>query len=755
MENLNTHFNTQFSNGWTLSIDDSFEQETDVTLPNIPVLASLNGQGNWVGKCCYRRTIKIASPHANERYALYFGAAMHHAVVKLDGMQIGMHSGGYLPFEVDLGESVKDGAEHLLEVELSNEHDASIPPGKPYQDLDFCCYSGLYRGVELRRYASIHITDPVAANEIAGGGVFLRTLRIEEGVATLSVDVDIANLTTLRQRIDVLVEVVHPERGKVADFRQTLHIEDASKAQCQAQLLIEEAELWSPSTPILHQIHVSLLNTEGSILDRVVENHGFRIISFSRTDGFLINGERFRPRGTNRHQDHPYLGYALSDRAQYRDAMRIKEAGFDYVRLSHYPHSPAFMDACDQLGILVMNCIPGWQYLGGESFRQACYDNARDLIRRDRNHSCVVLWELSLNETAMDDAFIKELHRIGHEEYPGDQMATCGWMDGFDVYIHARQHGGIHSWENGDQAMVVSEYGDWEYYAANEGFDQITGAGLLDDNLNSRAFLGDGELKLRQQVINHIEALNDTLGSPALFDGQWCMYDYPRGYHPDRAACGIMDFYRLPKWSYHFYRSQRDPDGCCFLRACGPMVFIASNLGEDAPGEVIVFSNLDQVELLQNGKRVGILKKGDQQRWQHLPHPPYVFNIGDFCARELEAVGYLDCIVVARHCIGTPGEVAKLGLTLDSALPENISFTEEADVCFAYARLLDNKGHLCVTACESIEFEWKGKGGAIMGPKRISTEAGTACVMIRMSSSACSWTLSAKSDCGFHTEINS
>ncbi len=102
------------------------------------------------------------------------------------------------------------------------------------------------------------------------------------------------------------------------------------------------------------------------------------------------------------------------------------EAGFDYVRLSHYPQLPDFLDACDELGVVVMNCIPGWQFIGGEKFMAACEGDARMLIRRDRNHPCVVLWELSLNETAMPEGVMRRLHEIGHEEYPGDQMFTCG-----------------------------------------------------------------------------------------------------------------------------------------------------------------------------------------------------------------------------------------------------------------------------------------------------------------------------------------
>ena len=125
------------------------------------------------------------------------------------------------------------------------------------------------------------------------------------------------------------------------------------------------------------------------------------------TNGFSINGEKMFLRGCNEHQEYPYIGYALPDSAHYRDARKIKDAGFDYIRLSHYPHAPAFMDACDELGLVVMNSIPGWQYFGASpAFAELQYRNCRDMIHRDRNRPSVILWEVSLNETAMPPEFM-------------------------------------------------------------------------------------------------------------------------------------------------------------------------------------------------------------------------------------------------------------------------------------------------------------------------------------------------------------
>ena len=706
-----------------------------VDLPHNPFLADLDGRHHWFGECEYQRSIALPPGAPVGRIALQVGAAMHSAVVLLDGAEVGCHTGGYLPFEVDLTAALRDGRPHQLTLRLDNRDQPDVPPGKPYADLDFCWYGGLYRDVALRCCPAAHFASQI------DGGIFVRTLAADAAGATIRVRIAARNDGSAAQTLQGSIRLL---RGPdvVAEGRTVgREVAAGSAATFEADLVVVQPRLWQPDDPALYQAEVALQAADGTGVDARTVRFGIRRIAFSRAGGLVLNGRRRRFRGTNRHQDYPSVGYAVPRAAQYRDARRIKEAGFDYVRLSHYPQSPDFLDACDELGLLVMNCLPGWQFIGGEEFREACYRNARELVRRDRNHPCVVLWELSLNETDMDEAFMARLHGIGHDEFPGDQMFTCGWIDRYDVFTHSRQHGQIHRWRNGDKALVIAECADWEFFAATHGFDQKSGAGVFDRWSTARQFRGDGERGLRQQAFNHLTALNDTLSSPAVLEGQWAMFDYPRGYDPVRAAVGVMDFYRLPKFSYHFYRSQRDPSEAGAGWATGPVVFIASHWLPSSDLRVLVFSNCEEVELRLGGVLVGRQHPARTALTQHLPHPPFVFDLPRFAPGTLEAAAFIGGRRQASHSVATPGPAAGLALAVDDLAV--VAATGEPDLLCVHARVVDAPGTLCCEATAPVSFVLEGRADLLGGPT-VDAEAGIASLVVRVPAGSSGFLLGAR-----------
>ncbi len=679
----------------------------------------------WQGTCWYRRTLRLTPDLAGKRVWVKFEAAMNVADVFLDGRPLGRHLGGFLPFVFDITDHITPGRDAVLAVRLDNRDNPVTGP-KPLHLLDFNTYGGLYRYVHLVAKDPLHITDPILADRPASGGVFVTYPRVSQSSATVRVQTHVRNDGGAARTFRVRATLVGRDGQAVAmETSDAVTVRGAGETEVAQEIEIAQPRLWSPRAPNLYTLRTEIIEG-GRVTDAEETRIGIRRIEISR-EGFRINGERMFLRGTNRHQEYPYVGYAVPEAAQHRDARKIKDAGFDYIRLSHYPHSPAFMDACDELGIVVMNSIPGWQYFGADpAFTELQYRNARELVRRDRNRPSVVMWEVSLNETAMPPEFIRRTHAIAHEEYPGDQCHTCGWMKGYDVFIQARQHGGCT--RETEHPCVVSEYGDWEYYAMTAGLNQESWQGLTPAESNSRQLRWQGERAMLQQATNFQEAHNDNRATAAFADGLWVMYDYNRGYSPDIESSGCADIFRLPKYSYRFFRSQRDAAERLANADSGPMVWIASEWTPASPADVRVFSNCGEVELRLNG-RVIERRRPDRDRMSaHLAHPPFTFRLGRFTPGALEAVGFVGGREMARHTVRTPGPVARMSLEIDLAGAPHARAAK--DVLFCHAALRDAAGTVAAAAGENVAFGATG-GITLVGANPFATDAGIASILVQ------------------------
>ncbi len=682
----------------------------------------------WQGNCWYRKAFNINPESKGKHIALYFEGAMQIAEVWLNGEKIGHHEGGYLPFYVNLTDKVYFDKENLIAIKLNNEDNLQVPPGKPMAGLDFNYYSGLYRNVHLIIKDKIHITNPIQTDIVAGGGVFVETIKANTNEAVLKIRTDILNESEGDESLEVRQIIYNADGILVASAISNKKIVNSSKRESfNTEVNVEKPVLWSPESPEIYTVKTKLLK-DNIVIDSDETTFGIRSIKFDK-EGFYLNGETYNLRGTNRHQEYPYIGYALSDNAQYRDAYKIKQAGFNFVRLSHYPHSESFMNACDELGILVMDAIPGWQFFGDSIFQENCYDDIRQLVRRDRNHPSVILWEASLNESGMTENFMDKAHDIVHEELPGDEVYTCGWIDyAYDVFIPARQHAKAPNyWKKhaGDRPIFIAEYGDWEYYAQNAGFNQTTYGNLKENQRTSRQLRGDGQIRLAQQALNYQESHNDNLYNSAAGDANWLMFDYNRGYAPDIESSGVMDIFRLPKFAYYFYSSQKELD------PVNPVLFIANYWNDPNYNDVKIYSNCDDVELWLNDKLLERRKPDSDRNSTNLKHPPFTFKNVSYQKGTLTAKGYVDGKLITKTSRTTPSNPATIELSVDES-----SLLLEAnnnDVIFVYAKLIDENGNYVPSASNKITFKVEGDA-ELIGDNPTISEAGIASVLLKAGS---------------------
>lgn len=701
---------------------DADRAET-VALPHTARIEPRIVNDQWQGTAFYRKAFAAPDAWRGQTVLLRFEAAMNVAKVSINGKAVATHLGGWLPFTVDLTPHLRFGAPNEILVRLDNRDNAITGP-KPLAELDFNSYGGLYRGVRLIMKPPVHLTDEMLAGKAAGGGLFVTYPAVSGESATIAIAADVANAggqkatATIRHRLydgDRLVGETSADRA----------LDAATSARDAQQIAITAPKLWSPRAPHLYRLMTEIVDSTGRI-DRSERRIGIRSFVFTNQGGLLINGEPTFLRGVNRHQEYPYVGYALSPQADYRDAKLIKEAGFDYVRLSHYPHSPAFMAAADELGLVLIDAIPGWQFHNPDpAFEAQVLQTCRDMIRRDRNHASVLAWECSLNESAMPKALVAAFDAVVSEEYPG--ALSAGWQnDGYDIYLQARQHR-LQHYEAPGRPYVVSEYGDWEYYAQNAGFAQDQWGGLKEEARTSRQPLGAGEARLMQQATNVQEAHDDNHSTPAFADGYWAMFDYNRGYADDLETSGLMSLERLPKFAYDFFRSQRNASDLSPLYRSGPMVRIASYWSPQSAPLVRVFANADEVELLLNGRSLGRRKPDANRISARLTHPPLTFDAGKFAPGILEARAFIADKQVASDRVVTPGAAVGLCTALDDA---GVA-AGEGDLLFLRASLRDAKGHPVPTETRMVTFA-PAPGYAIVGPDAAASEAGVASVLVRV-----------------------
>lgn len=726
---------------------------TVVSLPNgieyLPTEAS--GCINYQGEVWYRKHFTPADALKGKKLFLHFEAIMGKSKVFVNGKLLTEHFGGYLPVVVDVSDALNWGEDNVIAVWTDNSDDKTYPPGKAQDVLDFTYFGGIYRDCWLIAHNPVFITDPNFENEVAGGGLFVAYDKVSDASAEVLLKAHVRNDSRKAFTGVVEYELQQPDGTQVAFLNDEIQIRPGKAITSKDKLIVKTPMLWSPETPTLYNLIVRIRDREGNVVDGYRRRIGIRSVEFKGKDGFWLNGKPYESPliGANRHQDFAVVGNAVANSIHWRDAKKLRDAGMKVIRNAHCPQDPAFMDACDELGLFVIVNTPGWQFWNdAPEFAQRVYSDIRNLVRRDRNHACVWMWEPILNETWYPEEFAKNTRDIVDQEYPypycysGCDSGARGKEHFPILFTHPSYDG--KSWGDKNANPKIT-------YFTREWGDNVDD--WSSHNSPSRVARNWGEQPMLIQAQHYANPTYTYTCYDALYRTPrqhvggclWHSFDHQRGYHPDPFYGGLMDVFRQPKYSYYMFKAQRSPQKQERLFETGPMVYIAHEMTPFSGKDVTVYSNCDEVRLtfLKDGKTYTynkpVVKEG-------MPSPVITFpDVYDFMTDKamsrkkkqdevfLRAEGLIDGKVVATHEVHPARRPEKVLLWVDN---ENVNLKADgSDFVTVVAAIADKNGNIKRLNNYYVKFHVEGEGrilgdaGILANPAPVKW--GTAPVLIQ------------------------
>ncbi len=588
--------------------------------------------GFYKGTGWYAKTIHIPSEWNDKKVYLHFEGANQETDVYVNHQNAGNHAGGYTAFRFDITPYLNFGDKNLLTVRVNNAHNDNIPPLR----ADFTFYGGIYRNVRLIATEKVHFD----MDNHASDGIFIQTEHISQEKAAISLSGQLTNNHSKKQH--VLLETILTDRHQnmVAVNTQQVKLAAGENIDIQTDdILITDPLLWSPDDPHLYNVIVRIRDKgKGTgVLDELILPLGLRWFGFDEQNRFLLNGAPLKLIGTNRHQDLPGKGNALSDADHRNDFRSIRELGFNFVRLAHYPQAPEVYRMCDQLGLLVWSEIPVVNRITQtQEFTDNCLVMQREHIRQTRNHPSMVFYgymnEVLINMLGDDDLpeeekaqiagatleLANQLEVLTKEEAPdhhtvmaihynegynkyglADVADVLGWNLYFGWYYHhmedlspflAEQHE-----RYPERPLIVSEYGPGT------------------DARNHTESPVPWDYSEDYQVIMHASYLDQMMRIPYLAGfAAWNYADFGSERRKDAIPHvnqkGLVNFDRTEKAVCNLYRAHFSGKNVLHiaLRNYTHQGGIEDSAGTGSSTHpVSIFSNADEVELSVNGVSLG------------------------------------------------------------------------------------------------------------------------------------------------------
>jgi beta-galactosidase len=655
------------------AIELPFDQKSDTSHGFKPVGPGFHT--NDVG--WYRRTFQLPASDKGRRLSIQFDGVFRDCRVFFNGYLIGHHESGYSSFSYDITDLANYGGDNTLAVRV----DVSEFEGWFYEG------AGIYRHVWLLKTSPLFIPQD---------GIFVYSQfpgNVPRGPATIHLETMLKNGQTNRARAEVEWEILAPDGKSAAHARQSLKLDPWAVLAVADQAKVRAPLLWSPETPSMYTL-VTTVRSEGRVVDRLETPFGIRTVAFDANKGFLLNGQPCVIKGTCNHQDHAGVGAAIPDALQYFRVRRLKEMGGNAVRTSHNAPTPEWLDACDRLGMLVMD----ENRLLGSDAQNLAYLAGQ--VCRDRNHPSVFIWSLFNEESRQATP---EAGRVAQS-----MQSLVHLLDPTRLCTAAANEGDVHEGVNG----VLNVRG-WNYYIdAVDSYHQkhpeqpCIGTEQASTLCTRGIYANDPKRGYMSSYDDNGPRWGNTAESwwqvyaarPWLSGGfVWTGFDYRGEPTPYQWPCinshfGIMDTCGFAKDNFYYYQA---------WWGNRPVVHLAPHWnwpgkeGEDV--DVRCFSNCEEVELLVNGQSLG---RKTMPRNSHLQWT-VKYSPGMLVAR-----GYKGGQLIAEDKVETTGAPAAIKL-----VPDRTSIRAgNADASVITVEVTDDQGRRVPVADNRVDFELTGPG---------------------------------------------
>lgn len=650
----------------------------------------------------YRRHFRLPAGARGKRVFVDFEGAMTASTVWINGQKLGEYKGGYTPFSFELTSHLYWESENVLAVHLDSTERQDIPPFG--YEVDYLTFGGIYREVNLRVVPSFFLEnivaraiDQLAPNPSLDVECFFEAASHAPAGASLHVELRDGETVVAQQSA-----ALDPKPNNTGMASQVVQLDRLSGIQ-----------LWDLQHPKLYSVHAQLLRN-GRIEDQDSRRTGFREARFTPA-GFSLNGRIVKLRGLDRHQMFPFVGQAMPAREQRRDACILRhELKCNIVRTSHYPQSRHFLDACDELGLMVLEEIPGWQHIGDSAWQDIAVDNVSRMIRRDWNHPSIILWGVRINESKDDHNFYTRTNALAH------------------ALDKTRQTGGIRSNLNSELLEDVYTNNDFGFPLHVPVAPLYLNTEFVGHTFPTRST--DNSARQREHTLRHARIHDQIASDPGYTGGLgWCAFDYNThsNFGSGDRICyhGVSDIFRLPKRAAEFYRSQCDPEEEVVLEAA---FHWARNDEDTGFTTALVCSNCDHLKFFLDGGSGfhQIAEAGpNRKQFAHLKYPPSSVLFDKQTIRnwgDLRIAGFIQGKQVISKSFSGRGVDRQF-----HAIPDDLELLADgADCTRIVLRVTDQFGNIRPIANDPIAFDLTGPA-QLIGDNPFSLVGGTGAVWVR------------------------